>query len=190
MKSIILILLATSSFASHAECLKDYDRELFPHWLDIDNDGLDARKQAIKLQMVNESLYYDPYTGTNYDPKANVPDVDHLVPLKLAWQRGANCWTTEKRQAFANDPLNLVAVHLSANRQKSAKSIYDWMPSNLSYCSDYLERLKLIVEKYELKPTGGHLKAHKIMARECKRLEKGIKVDYYRTWLEKLGVTF
>ncbi len=183
----------------------EYDRELFPHWDDPDGDGFDARQQAIWKQVVQfdgiklgevengivvRGLYHDPYTGQNYDIKENNPDVDHLIPLKLAWDRGADTWTTEKRKQFANDPLNLVAVHLSSNRQKSAKSIYDWMPPNLNYAASYLIDLSILVRKYELIPTEADLKAFEIVTIEAKRLHMGIKLDFYLDWLAERGVTF
>ncbi|MGM0953782.1 MAG: HNH endonuclease family protein [Pseudomonadota bacterium] len=50
-------------------------------------------------------------------------DIDHVVPLKWAWQHGANKWTKEKRERFANDPRNLWSVELSLNSQKGAKGL-------------------------------------------------------------------
>src|SRR4051794_29366195 len=37
-------------------------------------------------------------------------DIDHVVALSNAWQTGAFGWDIGKRAAFANDPLNLLAV--------------------------------------------------------------------------------
>ena len=50
-------------------------------------------------------------------------DIDHIVPLKWDWGHGANEWSKEKREKFANDPVNLVAVEASLNRQKGAKGL-------------------------------------------------------------------
>ena len=36
--------------------------------------------------------------------------IDHIVPLALAWDLGARNWTDEMRVRFANDPANLLAV--------------------------------------------------------------------------------
>lgn len=55
-------------------------------------------------------------------------DIDHIVPLKWAWDHGANEWSKEKREKFANDPVNLVAVEASLNRQKGAKGLDEWLP--------------------------------------------------------------
>jgi len=36
-------------------------------------------------------------------------DIDHLVALSDAWQKGAARWAAGRRLALANDPLNLLA---------------------------------------------------------------------------------
>ena len=43
-------------------------------------------------------------------------DIDHVVALGDAWQKGAQQWPYAERVAFANDPLNLLAVESGANR--------------------------------------------------------------------------
>ncbi|WP_421921504.1 HNH endonuclease family protein [Marinobacter salarius] len=43
-------------------------------------------------------------------------DIDHIVPLKWAWERGAKGWTRAKRERFANDMVNLSPVDLGLNR--------------------------------------------------------------------------
>lgn len=63
-------------------------------------------------------------------------EIDHVVSLKYAWERGARRWGYEKRVEFARDPLNLVAVSRSANRSKGDR------PSPL------VRRHKLVHEKY------------------------------------------
>ena len=40
----------------------------------------------------------------------------HVVPLKWAWDHGADTWSRDKREKFANDPVNLWSVELSLNR--------------------------------------------------------------------------
>ncbi len=61
----------------------------------------------------------DPYSGKNIDFVfgASLVDIDHVVALSNAWQTGAFQFTSEIRLQFANDPLNLLAVSASLNRQ-------------------------------------------------------------------------
>lgn len=54
------------------------------------------------------------YTGRTFS-SANDVDVDHLVPLKWAWDHGAYSWREEKRHRFANDRANLFAVESAVN---------------------------------------------------------------------------
>ncbi|WP_241956287.1 GmrSD restriction endonuclease domain-containing protein [Marinobacter flavimaris] len=37
-------------------------------------------------------------------------DIDHIVPLAWSWDRGAQQWSNDKRQRFANDRVNLWPV--------------------------------------------------------------------------------
>jgi hypothetical protein len=64
--------------------------------------------------------WIDPNTGDTFTNGREV-EVDHLVPLKWAWDRGAYSWPEEKRVEFANDFANLFVVAGSANRSKGAK---------------------------------------------------------------------
>lgn len=54
--------------------------------------------------------------------------IDHVVPLALAWRNGADTWTQEEREQFANDPINLVASDGALNQLKSDKGPSQWLP--------------------------------------------------------------
>lgn len=71
-----------------------------------------------------------PFTGDTITRSRRV-DIDHLVPLKEAYLSGADTWSPEKKEAYANylgNPNHLVAVSASANRSKGAKDPSEWMP--------------------------------------------------------------
>lgn len=70
----------------------------------------------------------------------NEIDIDHVVALANAWQKGAAAWPPAKRIAFANDPLNLLAVSSAAKRQKSAADAATWLPASQAYRCDYVAR--------------------------------------------------
>lgn len=76
-------------------------------------------------------------------------DIDHIVPLKWAWDHGASEWSREKRKQFANDPINLVAVEARLNRQKGAKGLDEWLPPK--NVEQYKARFKRVLVKYGLK---------------------------------------
>jgi hypothetical protein len=111
-------------------------------WKDVDNNGCDTRndilkrdisayqsnsivyKDAPKNCVVASGTLFDPYTGLTLnfirgaDTSSKV-QIDHIIPLHLAWQEGAKGWTQEKREQLANDPENLVAVDGKTNTVKS-----------------------------------------------------------------------
>ena len=61
-----------------------------------------------------------------------------MVPLKWAWDRGANLWSAAKRKRFANDEVNLFAVQASVNKQKGALGPLEWLPPNERFHCQYL----------------------------------------------------
>lgn len=138
-----------------------YSRSKFGHgWSDLDGDCQDSRQETLIGQStapvrfesndkcrVASGRWISPFTGkVIHDPSAM--DIDHVVPLKWAWQHGANKWTDEKREQFANDPANLISVELSLNRQKGAKGPDAWLPP-ANQC-EYVLRFLRIVKKYRL----------------------------------------
>ena len=107
-----------------------YDRDLFGQaWADVDRNGCDTRNDILRRDLPRTTLKArhataawssrapsnDPYTGTKIgfvrgQGTSNAVQVDHVVALSDAWQKGAQRWSTTTRTAFANDPLNLLAV--------------------------------------------------------------------------------
>lgn len=144
--------------------LNEYRREHFGSgWADIDGDCQNSRHEALIAQSTGQVTFNDQrkcmiktgrwismYSGMVIHD-ATAIDIDHVVPLKWAWDHGANNWTKERRVEFANDPANLLAVEASLNRQKGAKGPDEWQPPT-NQCQ-YLSRFRRIAVKYNL-PTG------------------------------------
>ncbi|MEP7193719.1 MAG: DUF1524 domain-containing protein [Actinomycetota bacterium] len=142
-----------------------YSRSQFGQaWFDTDRNGCDTRNDILNRdlkskQMQNDckvlagTLAPDPYTGTTirfvYGGASEV-DIDHLVALSDAWQKGAATWVAGKRVALANDPLNLVAVDSSANRSKGDGDAATWLPPNKSYRCTYVAGQVAVKGKYGL----------------------------------------
>lgn len=67
--------------------------------------------------------------------------IDHIIPLAVAWSSGADSWTAEQREQFANDPANLQAT--TANQSKGDSTPSQWMPAGdaaaCTYSTRYLE---------------------------------------------------
>jgi hypothetical protein len=76
--------------------------------------------------------------------------IDHVVALSDAWQKGAQRLSPAQRLAFANDPLNLLAVDGPANMQKSDGDAATWLPPNKSYRCAYVARQISVKASYAL----------------------------------------
>ena len=133
-------------------------------WYDTDKNGCDHRNDILRRdfksrQMQNAckvlagTLAPDPYTGTSirfvYGGASEV-DIDHVVALSDAWQKGAATWLAGKRLALANDPLNLLAVDSSTNRSKGDGDAATWLPPNKAFRCTYVARQVAVKGKYGL----------------------------------------
>ncbi|MFD9539711.1 HNH endonuclease family protein [Streptomyces sp. NPDC060022] len=142
-----------------------YERDEFGSaWLDTDRNGCGTRDDILADQLSDVSraadgckvlrgvLDPDPYTGTRitFERGRSKVDIDHLVALSDAWQKGAQEWNDSKRRAFANDPLNLVAADSSANRRKGDGDTATWLPPNKAYRCTYVAGQVSVKKKYGL----------------------------------------
>lgn len=105
--------------------------------------------------MVKSGKLQDPYTGKEIKFKkgAKTPtavQIDHVVSLSDAWQKGAQKLSKSKRTELANDPYNLLAVDGSANQKKSDGDAATWLPSNTSFRCEYVARQIGVKHKYSL----------------------------------------
>lgn len=97
----------------------------------------------------------DPYTGkiirfTRGPSTSSLVQIDHVVALSDAWQKGAQYVSTETREQLANDPLELLAVDGKANQEKSDGDAATWLPPNKSYRCRYVARQISVKQKYSL----------------------------------------
>jgi hypothetical protein len=104
---------------------------------------------------VDSGELVDPYTGARitfrYGPVTSAAvQIDHVVALGDAWQTGAQQWSAQKRTAFANDPLNLLAVDGSTNEGKGDSDAASWLPPNKSYRCAYVARQVAVKARYGL----------------------------------------
>ncbi|NKX56763.1 HNH endonuclease family protein, partial [Arthrobacter mobilis] len=104
-----------------------YDRDEFGSgWQDPDRNGCDARNDILARDLTDETFrpgtnncivltgtLADPFTATTIrfvrgNATSTAVQIDHIVPLSDAWQKGARQLAPNQREAFANDPLNLL----------------------------------------------------------------------------------
>jgi len=116
-----------------------YDRDLFDHWSDLDDDGCNTREEVLIQERIEGRVAGCDVLGgqwrSAYDRavtrNSSTFDVDHFVPLKEAWDSGAWRWNARTREQFANDldyRGSLIAVSASSNRSKSDRDPTDWLP--------------------------------------------------------------
>ena len=66
---------------------------------------------------VSTGVWNDPFSGKRF-ARASALDVDHIVPLKWANDRGGHRWSTSIKEQFANDPTNLLVVDDGLNESR------------------------------------------------------------------------
>ena len=157
-----------------------YDRAQFGQaWADVDRNGCDTRNDILKRDLtgitytnsvpckVQSGTLADPYTGTSISfvrgtATSIAVQIDHVVALSDAWQKGAQQLTAEQRTALANDPLNLQATDGPTNQQKGDGDAATWLPPNKGFRCEYVARQISVKATYGLWVTQAE---HDAMAR-------------------------
>jgi hypothetical protein len=135
-----------------------YDRKYFGVGaIDYDKNGCDYRNDTLRRDLQSQVLrpgepvcvvesgtLLDPYTGdqVSFVRGANPSpiEIDHLVALSDAWQKGAQQWSEGKLLQFGNDPRNLVATSRQANQAKKDHDAASWLPPNKAFRCTYVTR--------------------------------------------------
>ena len=150
--------------------MSDFDRALFGEpWADVDGNGCDTRNDVLRRDLTDVTVRSDGCAvtaGTLMDPFSGVgrpfergPEtsplvqIDHVVALADAWQKGARTWTPDRRTRFANDPLNLLAVDGALNQAKGAGDVATWLPPDRGYWCPYAARVVAVKATYGLAVT-------------------------------------
>lgn len=151
-----------------------YSRALFyDSWATVGQ--CDARNFILARDMTNISYLpgtckiatgtlADPYTGKTIEfvrglDTSDDVQIDHVVSLSDAWQKGAQQLLPSERYAFANDPLNLLAVDGNANQNKADGDSATWLPPNKAYRCSYVARQVAVKTKYRLWITNAEYQA-------------------------------
>lgn len=151
-----------------------YERAQFgPAWSDDvtvadGHNGCDTRNDILRRDLVDiefkpgtndcvvlSGVLNDPYTGTSIAfhrgrGTSRAVQIDHVVALSDAWQKGAQQWDEATRRNFANDPANLQATDGAANEQKGDGDAATWLPPNKSYRCSYVTRIVEVKATYGL----------------------------------------
>lgn len=131
----------------------------------ISSAGCDMRNLVLARDLentvLNEScqvlsgVLHDPYTAKvvhfqRGSSTSQAVQIDHVVALSDAWQKGAQQLSYERRVSLSNDPLNLLAVDGGANQQKGDGDAATWLPPNRSFRCQYVARQIAVKKKYDL----------------------------------------
>ena len=168
-----------------------YDRDLFGQaWSDdvsveFGRNGCDTRNDILQRDLddisfrpntrdcvVESGVLYGPYTGERIEftrgrDTSTEVQIDHVVALSDAWQKGAQQLTEQQRREFANDPLNLLAVAGWANQQKSDGDAATWLPPRREFRCPMVARQVLVKERYGLWVTAAERDAMERVLSSC-----------------------
>ncbi|KAL4961032.1 HNH endonuclease family protein [Aspergillus stella-maris] len=154
----------------------DYDRDLFPHWISQGN-SCNTRDRVLIRDGTDVTTgsgcsitgsWLSPYDGETWTATSDV-DIDHVVPLSNAWNSGASEWTTDEREAFANDLdiPQLLAVTDNVNSQKSDSGPEEWLPPLTSYHCTYGKMWTTVKYTYGLTVTSAEKAALEDLLATC-----------------------
>ncbi len=163
----------------------NYQREAFGQaWQDVDRNGCDTRNDILRRDLaevvfmegstcrIAAGRFHEPYTAQFVDfrrgsESSRAVQIDHVVALGDAWQKGAQGLTAKQRQSLANDPLNLIAADGPANQHKSAGDAATWLPKNKSFRCHYVARQISVKAAYGLWVTEAEKDAMKRVLASC-----------------------
>lgn len=149
-----------------------YTRSQFgPAWTDDvtaadGHNGCDTRNDVLLRDLSGPTLaadgctvlsgtLHDAYTGRTIafergQATSGAVQIDHVVALMDAWQKGAQQLSPVQRRDLANDPANLQAVDGPTNAAKGAGDAATWLPPNKAYRCTYVSRQVQVKAKYHL----------------------------------------
>lgn len=148
-------------------------------------DGCNLRQKIIRREFGETAVmdtenpcnvvagsYTEPYTGgyKSFATRAEIGkgiQIDHIVALSDAWQKGAQYMNKDTRYKIATDPLNLIAADASANMTKSDGDAATWLPSNKGFRCQYVARQIAVKYKYGMWVTEAEKAAMSAVLEKC-----------------------
>ena len=146
-----------------------YDRSQFGQaWSDVDRNGCDTRNDVLRRDLVDIAIrpgtrscvvlsgtLLDPYTGETVPfvrgvASSRAVQIDHVVALGDAWQKGAQLLSAQRRRELANDPRELLAVGGRVNQAKGDGDAATWLPPSRSFRCAYVARQIGVKAEYGL----------------------------------------
>ena len=154
--------------------------EFYSGWPTV--EGCNLRQRIIKREFGDSAVldgcnvlsgeYDEPYTGEHkvFAKREDISkgiQIDHVVALSDAWQKGAQYMEPGVRYKIATDPLNLLAVDAAANEKKSDGDAATWLPPNKRFRCQYVARQVSVKYKYSLWVTEAEKEAISRILENC-----------------------
>ena len=133
---------------------------------DLTDEKIDEKCRVLS------GILNDTYTGQTIhfqrgEKSSSKVQIDHVVALSDAWQKGAQQLSAEEREKLANDPLNLLAVDGPANQAKGDGDAATWLPSNKPFRCQYVARQIAVKRRYRLWVTEAEKSAMSSILEKC-----------------------
>lgn len=167
-------------------CKAQLSRPSTPTWLTTPHNVHITRNDILKRDLtkitykygdckIASGILHDPYTGRTIHfmqglGTSQAVQIDHVVALMDAWQKGAQQLSADSRIQLANDPSNLLAVDGPSNERKQAGDAATWLPPNKAYRCTYVGKQIAVKAKYHLWVTQAEHDAMKRVLSSCKNL--------------------
>ena len=140
-----------------------YSRERFGQaWADVDRNGCDTRNDVLRRDLsateeedctVLSGTLDEPYTASReVRPRTRIGRGADRPRRRAGGRLGERRPGVDrrKREAFANDPANLLAVDGPANQEKGASDAATWLPPQRGYRCVYALRQVRVKAAYGL----------------------------------------
>lgn len=161
-----------------------YDRvgQFGEAWADVDRNGCDTRNDVLARDLTDvrrsndckvlSGELADGYSGKTirFERGADTSplvQIDHVVALSDAWQKGAQQLTAAQRLTLANDPLNLMAVDGQTNTAKGDGDAATWLPPTDGFRCEYVARQISVKATYGLWVTRAEQEAIRRVLATC-----------------------
>ena len=154
--------------------------------VEFGHNGCSTREDILRRDLVDVALkpgtngcvvlsgvLNDAYTGTSVEfqrgpTTSDQVQIDHVVALSDAWQKGATGWDDATRRNFANDPRNLQTTLGWVNQAKGDSDAASWLPPNKAYRCTFVSRIIDVKAAYGLWVTQSeHDALARVLASDC-----------------------
>lgn len=146
-----------------------YAARRFARWLDTDRDGCNTRAEVLLREAATApslrtgcrlrgGTWRSRLDGRT-SAKRSTLGIEHLVPLREAWQSGARRWTPATRKRFANDLIYAATLNVSSRKvlaSRGDREPHTWQPpaaaARCTYAAEWVSvkwRWKLRVDRAE-----------------------------------------